>query len=63
MSFGDDTLDPDNAKPPKPDKPVYRRQMVLLEVILARQNECTHTLSTPLSGIIICTECGALWVK
>lgn len=41
----------------------YRRQLPLLEVVKIEQDKCMHTLIIPISGIIICTECNATWIK
>jgi len=41
----------------------YHRQLPLLEVIRDKQEDCQHTLILPVNGIIICTECNAVWIK
>lgn len=55
-----DILDDRRNEPPKK---FYYRQLVLLPEIAQRQVDCNHTLSFPSSTTIICSTCGAVWIK
>lgn len=43
-------------------KPKFKRQMVLIESINEAQLKCQHTIEIG-RDFILCTECGALWIK
>lgn len=48
----------DNENPQKK----FQRQLVLIETVREAQEKCQHTL-IPGSQFIVCSECGALWIK
>jgi hypothetical protein len=48
----------------KQDRPkAFERQLVMLTEISEIQLKCQHRLTQLQKETIICTECGALWLK
>lgn len=41
----------------------FHRQLPLLDEIKKLQENCLHTLTNLSKEILVCCECGAIWVK